>query len=114
MNAADLSIIETHRKPQTTGDEHPAALTIFQRLNKGDKTAVADALSTYGDSVWTFAVKCTGSARESEMLSREIFQDIWEYAAANGTASEPEPARIRLIAVRRLYKHKWQHRRDVL
>lgn len=105
--AATLNLIETYSRPREICQTPAAALTIFQRLNKGDRTAFEDCIRIYGNYVWQFASDHMYTVTESSTLAGEIFQDIWEYGEQYGNTPEPEDLLIKKIAVRRLYKHKW-------
>jgi len=105
------TIIETYRRPRAVTYTRPAELSIFQRLNNGDKTAAAECLRTYGNTIWEFANKYMDSFEQAEALSREIFEGIWHYAETSGAdCTSPESDVIRYIAVRCLYTHQWNAR----
>lgn len=57
------------------------SLTILQRLARADQSAVQDCLETYGAVVWALAKKYTCSSEEAEIITEQIFLDIWHYAA---------------------------------
>lgn len=86
-------------------NQTPETLTILKRIVEADKTAVENCIDTYGNLVWAMARKYTVSLEEAEMVTREIFLDIWRYAGRCDAAEFDEPAFIILIARRRLIKH---------
>ena len=80
-------------------------LTILQRINKKDKTAVKDCVDNYGNLIWALARKFTASREEAEAAVQEIFIDIWRYAGRADQSQSAEKLLIALIARRRLIKH---------
>ena len=80
-------------------------LTIFQRIENKDKTAVQDCIDTYGNFIWALARKFTNSTEEAEAAAREIFIDIWRYARRGEEIQAAEKILIALIARRRLIKY---------
>ena len=79
--------------------------TILPRIVKADKSAVENCIDTYGNLVWAMAREHTNSLEEAEIVTREIFLDIWRYAGRCDSTKFEEPAFIILIARRRLIKH---------
>ena len=90
------TIIRTYRQPMP--------LTILQRLDKKDKTAVKDCLDTYGNVIWALAKKFTSTIDEAETATAEIFTDVWRYARKGGTSYSTEGSLIAHIAWDRLVK----------
>ena len=105
--AANLKIIETYSRPLEVRYRSTVTRTIFQRLNDDDRTAVGDCIRIYGNELWRFAGEHTHTVEDSSILASEIFQDIWEFGELRGNTPEPEDLLIKKIAIRRLYKHKW-------
>jgi RNA polymerase sigma-70 factor (ECF subfamily) len=89
----ELSVYQTNPKTES--------LAILQRITKADKTAVKNI---YGDFVWTMAKKHTASPEKAEVLTQEIFLDIWKYAGRFDPTKFDETTFVFLIAHRRLVK----------
>lgn len=107
--AGNLTIIRTYRQPLSVSIKPVIHLSILERLRRGQKAAVADCIDAYGNRIWAFAKLHMRSLQEAELLSEEIFKDIWIYADRNGgDARSSEDLVIQNIAVRRLIKHKWE------
>lgn len=81
------------------------SLTILQRIENKDRTAVKDCVDTYGNFIWALARKFTSSTEEAEAAAQEIFIDIWRYAEADDQPPAAENLLIGLIARRRLVKY---------
>jgi RNA polymerase sigma-70 factor (ECF subfamily) len=80
-------------------------LTIFQRIENKDQTAVQECVDRYGNFIWALARKFTNSSEEAEAATREIFIDIWRYARCGEKTQSDEKILISLIARRRLIKY---------
>ncbi|MGI8883117.1 MAG: RNA polymerase sigma factor [Pyrinomonadaceae bacterium] len=80
-------------------------LTILQRIENKDRTAVEDCIDTYGNFIWALARKFTASREEAEAATQEIFIDIWRYSERADQLQPAEDVLIALIARRRLIKH---------
>jgi DNA-directed RNA polymerase specialized sigma24 family protein len=81
------------------------SLTILQRIENKDRTAVQDCIDSYGNFIWALARKFTASREEAEAATLEIFQDIWRYSKR---ADEPQSAEDMVasqIARRRLIRY---------
>ena len=99
-------------RPLAPAFRQPVSLNILQRLQKHDKTAVADCLQAYGNKIWIFSQKATYSIPQAELLASEIFQDIWLYAVAESNDLFPdEYLIIENIATRRAIKYRWERRK---
>jgi RNA polymerase sigma-70 factor (ECF subfamily) len=81
------------------------SLTILQRIENKDRTAVEGCIDAYGNLIWALARKFTASTDEAETATLEIFQDIWRYSERTDKTQSAEKKRIALIALRRLIKH---------
>jgi DNA-directed RNA polymerase specialized sigma24 family protein len=81
------------------------SLTILQRIEDKDKTAVKDCVDAYGNFIWALARKFTQSREEAEAAAQEIFIDIWRYAEQVDSNQSAEHLLIGLIARRRLIKY---------
>jgi len=80
-------------------------LTILQRIDEKDPTAVKDCIDAYGNFVWALARKFTASTEEAEAATQEIFIDIWRCAGRANQAQSAEKLLIALIARRQLIKY---------
>lgn len=78
--------------------------TILQRIAERDKTVVKDCIDVYGNFIWALARKFTGSTREAEAVTKEIFIDIWQYRERERHIEVIEKKLIAMIALRRLIK----------
>ncbi len=67
------------------------SLTILQRIENKDRTAVRDCVDTYGNFIWALARKFTHSTEEAEAATLEIFQDIWRYSERASRTVNTEP-----------------------
>jgi RNA polymerase sigma-70 factor (ECF subfamily) len=86
-------------------NQTPESLVILHRIAKADKTAIENCIDTYGNLIWAMARKHTDSPEEAEIVTREIFLDIWRYARRCNSTQFDEPTFITLIARRRLIKY---------
>ena len=77
---------------------------ILQRVARADNSAIDECLSVYGGLVWSAAKKYTDSPEAAETATREIFQDIWQYAEYFDEAQNSERNFILLIASKHLGK----------
>lgn len=80
-------------------------LTILQRINEKDPTAVKECIDAYGNFIWALARKFTTSTEEAEAATQEIFIDIWRYTGRTNQSQSPEKLVIALIARRQLVKY---------
>ena len=80
------------------------SLTILQRIENKDQTAVKDCIDTYGNFIWALARKFTYSREEAAAAAQEIFIDIWRYTERADQPQSAENLLIALIARRRLIK----------
>ncbi len=97
------------RRPSATVIRHTAPLSITKRLHYQEKEAVADCIKEYGNRIWAFSTRHTRSLAEAQILSQEIFNDIWNYASLDGWSGlTPEYLLIDKLAMRRLIRHKWR------
>jgi hypothetical protein len=78
-------------------------LAILQRIRAKDRTAIKECIDAYGAFVWTLAQRFAKTTHEAEMLTEEIFRDIWQVSEADCLSqSSSERKVIALIALRRL------------
>ena len=80
------------------------SLTILERIGKGDKTAIEECVNTYGNLILALARYHTDSSEEAEILTQEIFLDIWRYARRFDSVKFSESSFVYLIARRILIK----------
>jgi DNA-directed RNA polymerase specialized sigma24 family protein len=80
-------------------------LTILQRIENKDRTAVKDCIDIYGNFICALARKFTCSTEEVEAATQEIFIDIWRYSERPDKTQSAEKKLIAMIALRRLVKH---------
>jgi RNA polymerase sigma-70 factor (ECF subfamily) len=79
--------------------------SILQRLVQGDRTAVKDCVDHYGNLIWAMAKKFTDTTEDAEALTREIFLNIWRFAARSEQTNFDELLFITIIAHRQLRKY---------
>ena len=80
------------------------SLTTLQRIVKNDKTKAVECFDSYNKLICTMALRLTNSAEDAENLVREIFLDIWRYAAQFDSTDFDEFIFITIITRRRLMK----------
>ena len=80
--------------------------TILRRIAQRDKTALKDSVDNYGDLIWAMARKFTDTTEDAESVTREIFLNIWRYAARFERTNFDELLFITIIARRQLRKYK--------
>ena len=83
-----------------------SSLTIMQRLANKDKSAVKDCLDRYGNLIWTLSKKYNSSIEDAELVTQEIFADVWRHAQQGETSYYAEGHLIVKIAWRRLIKNR--------
>lgn len=89
-------------KIASTG-ESPEIL-ILRRVADGDKNAFRECIEKHGGMIWSMAKYYSNCEAEAEMLTREIFREIWERASGFERAGCTERIFIRLIAYRHLLR----------
>jgi RNA polymerase sigma-70 factor (ECF subfamily) len=80
--------------------------SFLQTVAKGERTAVKDCIDNYGDLVWSMVKKVTDSTEDAEAVTREIFLNIWRYAARFEQTNFDELLFITVVARRQLRKYK--------
>ena len=104
-------IIDAYSMPLGNHEPRPGTAegpALFARLRIGDRAAVVECVTAYGPAIWAMAVKSIRSVQEAEVLTQEIFADIWHHCAKTGDADcHPEFAVVRQIALRCLLKNRW-------
>ena len=88
----------------TCGDG--TSLTIMERLANKDKSAVKDCLDRYGNLIWTLSKKYNSSIEDAELVTQEIFADVWRHAQQGETSYYAEGHLIVKIAWLRLVKNR--------
>jgi RNA polymerase sigma-70 factor (ECF subfamily) len=78
---------------------------VLQRVIKGDRIAIKECIDNYGDLIWSMAKKFTDSTEDAEAVTREIFLNIWHYAARFEQTNFDELVFITIIARRQLRKY---------
>jgi DNA-directed RNA polymerase specialized sigma24 family protein len=78
------------------------SLTMFQKIAKNDQNAVVDCIDQYGNLIWALARNLTDSTEDAEIAVREIFLDIWRYAAQYDSTDYDELIFITILARNRL------------
>jgi len=69
-----------------------------------DQAAVKSCIDIYGNLVWALAKKDTNLPEDAEIVTQEIFLDIWKYALRCDCSKIDKTAFRELIAYRRLFK----------
>lgn len=87
--------------------------SILQRAAQGDRAAVEACIENYGNLIWSMAKKFTHSIEDAEAVTREIFLNIWHYAARFEQADFDELLFITLIVRRQLRKYSEQSNRSI-
>ena len=85
-----------------------SSLSLLQRAAQGDPIAVEECIDNYGDLIWTMAKKFTNSNEDTESVTREIFLNIWRYAARFEQTDFDELLFITLFARRQIRKYSEQ------
>jgi DNA-directed RNA polymerase specialized sigma24 family protein len=87
--------------------------SVLQRAAQGDRAAVEDCIENYGSLIWSMAKKFTHSIEDAEAVTREIFLNIWRYAARFEQADFDELLFVTLIARRQLSKYSEKSNRSI-
>lgn len=85
---------------------------ILHRVADGDKNAVRECVEKHGGMIWTMAKHYADSEVTAELLTREIFSEIWKCASGFGNADCTERIFIRLIAYRHLLNDSKNNREN--
>lgn len=96
---------KTSSKVQT--NQGAVSSSVLQRVAQGDRAAVEECIDNYGKLIWAMAKKFTDSTEDAEAVSREIFLNIWRYAARFERTDFDELSFITLIARRQIRKY-WE------
>ena len=97
-------------KPYSTVQTNQGAgsSSVLQRVAQGERTAVDECIDNYGNLIWSMAKKFTDSTEDAETVTREIFLNIWRYAARFEQTDFDEIVFITLIARRQIRKYSEQ------
>jgi RNA polymerase sigma-70 factor, ECF subfamily len=76
--------------------------SILLRIADGDRTAVQEAIDTYGGLIWSLARRLCPNRADAEDAVQEIFIDLWKSAGRFDDARSSETTFIAMIARRRL------------
>jgi RNA polymerase sigma-70 factor (ECF subfamily) len=68
----------------------------------GDPAAVQQCITRYGSLVWSIARRSCASEAEAEVLTRDIFAQLWQQAARYEPSIGSEPLFITIVARRHL------------
>ncbi|MFO0826116.1 MAG: sigma-70 family RNA polymerase sigma factor [Gemmataceae bacterium] len=78
------------------------AVTLLERIARGDRDAVPECLAAYGGLVWALARKQTTDPSDAEDAVQEIFVDLWRHAGRFDSKIASESTFVAMIARRRL------------
>ena len=76
--------------------------TLLERIGRGDRTAVAECIDTYGGLVWSLARQFQANEADAEESVQEIFMEIWTRANRYDAGKASEATFISMLARRRL------------
>jgi RNA polymerase sigma-70 factor (ECF subfamily) len=91
--------------------ESASKVSLFERITRGDSSAVKECMDAYGGLVWSLARRFTESAADAEDATQEIFLEIWKSAARYDPSMGKETTFITTIARRRLIDRVRAHNR---
>ncbi len=77
---------------------------LVRGIRRRDRTAVHRCIETYGNFVFALTSRCTGSREEAEVVTRQIFKDIWRHAARPEVSRMSDEQYISWAARRRLFQ----------
>lgn len=81
--------------------ENPA---ILQRIAQSDRAAARECIDAYGSRIWAIAKKNAASTEEAEIITQEIFLEIWKHADRFDLDRCSENDFITLLALRHLIR----------
>jgi len=76
--------------------------SIFERIARGDQTAVAQCLDEYGGLVWSIVLRWVRNSWDAEDITQEIFLELWKCADRYNPEAGSEQVFVSTIARRRL------------
>ena len=76
---------------------------ILERVATGDEGAVKECVATYGDLVWSLALRLLKDRGEAEDAVQEVFVELWRSAGRFDAAVASERTFVMMVARRRLY-----------
>src|SRR5271167_1404555 len=86
---------------------------ILPRVAAGERAAVAECLTRYGDLVWSLALRHASDRSEAEDAVQEIFIDLWRHAGRFDGRVASEVAFVAMVARRQLIDRWRKGRRTV-
>jgi DNA-directed RNA polymerase specialized sigma24 family protein len=104
---------ETNTSSTAPTKQRADSVSVLQRAAQGDRAAVEDCIENYGSLIWSMAKKFTASIEDAEAVTREIFLNIWRYAARFEQADFDEMLFVTLIARRQLSKYSEKSNRSI-
>jgi DNA-directed RNA polymerase specialized sigma24 family protein len=96
---------KTKTYPSVQTKQRVSSSNVFQRASEGDRTAIKECIANYGDWIWSMAKKFTDSTADAEAVTKEIFLNIWRYAARREEINFDELLFITIIARRQIRKY---------
>ena len=78
--------------------------TILQRIAQNDRTAARECIDAYGSRIWAMAKKNADSTEEAEIITQEIFLEIWKHAARFDPNKCGEIKFVTLLTLRHLIR----------
>ena len=84
--------------------------SVFERIARGDESALKECMDRYGGLVWSLARKWSETAADAEDASQEIFLELWKCADRFDRTAGTEPAFVTTIARRRLIEYVTDYR----
>ncbi len=81
-----------------TGPHRTEIAQTFQRLVKGDRSAIEECIDMYGVWIWQIAVAFADSNDAAEIIACDIFQTVWKNADRTAASPLDDRKLITLIA----------------
>ena len=89
------------------------ATSVLQRVAAGDKAAVDECITRYGDLVWSLARRSSRNRADAEDAVQDIFLEIWRSSSRYNPLVASESTYIGMIARRKLIDRFRQGKRAV-
>lgn len=96
--------LENYSAAQT--NQSVDSTSFLRTVARGERAAVKNCIDNYGNLIWAMVKKVTHSTEDAEAVTREIFLNIWRYAARFEQTNFDELLFITVIARRQLRKYK--------
>jgi RNA polymerase sigma-70 factor (ECF subfamily) len=77
----------------------------LRRVVQGDRSAIEECIDNYGSLIWSMAKQVAASREDAEAVTKEIFLNIWRYAARFEETNFDELLFITIVARRQLRKY---------